>query len=336
MRKFNLALMGKWWGRLARNEQGLWDKIIASKYGGSGGHWLDWVRDGRGIGSLWWRDVGCLNNVDEEKEGWLTEGKEKKCCQMGNEEDGIWRWNLEWRRALFDWEREEAAELQQKIDSMRIHKDIPDTWKWEHSKEGNYSTKSAYKPLTNEFNGLDAAPIHKRVWNPIIPSKISAFNWQLLQDRIPTKSNLQRRGITTELDDGICALCEEEVEDSNHLFLRCKVAKWLWKACGKWWGTSVNLENDCWKTFEQFGAWAKEKRVKEGWDCIWNVVVWTIWLARKQKIFRETDTNKSKLLDHIQLKSFWWIKTRKSSCLFTLYDWLYNPMSCLKVNCGRK
>ncbi|GKV44307.1 hypothetical protein SLEP1_g51499 [Rubroshorea leprosula] len=168
MRKFNLALMGKWWGRLARNEQGLWDKIIASKYGGSGGHWLDWVRDGRGIGSLWWRDVGCLNNVDEEKEGWLTEGfklklgegkgvsfwrdnwggegdlanlyprlynlstgKEKKCCQMGNEEDGIWRWNLEWRRALFDWEREEAAELQQKIDSMRIHKDIPDTWKWD-------------------------------------------------------------------------------------------------------------------------------------------------------------------------------------------------------------
>ncbi|GKV04732.1 hypothetical protein SLEP1_g16845 [Rubroshorea leprosula] len=200
LRKFNLALMGKWWGRLARKEQGLWDKVIASKYGGSGGHWLDWVREGRGIGSLWWRDVGCLNNVDEEKEGWLTEGKEKKCCQMGNEEDGTWRWNLEWRRALFDWEREEAAELQRKIDSMRIYKDTPDTWK------------------------------------------------------ISTKSNLQRRGITTELEDGICALCEEEVEDSNHLFLRCKVAKWLWKACGKWWGISVNLENDCWKSFEQFGG----------------------------------------------------------------------------------
>ncbi|GKV29753.1 hypothetical protein SLEP1_g38652 [Rubroshorea leprosula] len=287
---------------------------------------------GRGIGSLWWRDVGCLNNVDEEKEGWLTEGfklilgegkgvsfwrdnwggegdlanlfprlynlstgKEKKCCQMGNEEDGTWRWNLEWRRALFDWEREEATELQRKIDSMRIYKDIPDTWKWEHSKEGIYSTQTAYKLLTNELSGLDAAPIHKRVWNPIIPSKISAFNWQLLQDRIPTKSNLQRRGITTELEDGICALCEEEAEDSNHLFLRCKVAKWLWKACGKWWGISVNLENDCWKSFELFGVWAKETRVKEGWDCIWNVVVWTIWLARNQKIFRDSDINKSVL-----------------------------------------
>ncbi|GKV16403.1 hypothetical protein SLEP1_g27050 [Rubroshorea leprosula] len=255
---------------------------------------------------------------------------------MGNEEDGTWRWNLEWRRALFDWEREEAAELQRKIDSMRIYKDIPNTWKWEHSKESNYSTKTAYKLLTNELNGLDATPVHKKVWNPIIPSKISAFNWQLLQDRIPTKSNLQRRGITTELEDGICALCEEEVEDSNHLFLRCKVAKWLWKACGKWWGISVNLENDCWKSFEQFGVWAKETRVKEGWDCIWNVVVWTIWLARNQKIFRDSDINKSKLLDHIQLKSFWWIKTRKSRCLFSLYDWLYNPMTCLKVNCGRK
>ncbi|GKV28179.1 hypothetical protein SLEP1_g37263 [Rubroshorea leprosula] len=74
MRKFNLAFMGKWWGWLATKEQGLWDKVIASKYGGRGGHWLDWVREGRGIGSLWWRDVCCLNNVDEESEGWLTEG----------------------------------------------------------------------------------------------------------------------------------------------------------------------------------------------------------------------------------------------------------------------
>ncbi|GKU90554.1 hypothetical protein SLEP1_g4537 [Rubroshorea leprosula] len=295
-------------GRLARKEQGLWDKVIASKYGGSGGHWLDWEREGRGIGSLWWRDVGCLNNVDEENEGWLTEGfkKEKKCYQIGNKEDGTWRWNLEWRRALFDWEREEAAELQRKIVSMQLYKDIPDTWKWEHSKEGNYSTKTAYKLLTNELNGLDAAPIHKRVWNPIIPSKISAFNWQLLQDRIPTKSNLQRRGIITDLEDGIYALCEEEIDDSNHLFLKCKVAKWLWKACGKLWGISVNLENDCWKSFEQFGKSKDILRLRRQQNLVIQIVIYFVCKSYYHEDVDEALSNHLKAYlsgKHVPLKS---------------------------------
>ncbi|GKU94169.1 hypothetical protein SLEP1_g7697 [Rubroshorea leprosula] len=266
----------------------------------------------------------------------LPKGKEKECYQMGDEENGTWKWYLGWRRDLFNWEREEAKELQKKIEGKQIHKDIPDTWKWEHSKEGNYSTKTAYRLLANEQNGRETTSIYKRVWNPIIPSKISAFNWQLLQDRIPTKSNLQRKGIISGLGDRKCALCEGEVEDSSHLFLKCRVAKWLWKACGKWWGISVNLENNCWKSFEQFGVQAKEACVKEAWDCIWNVVVWSVWLARNQKIFRDSDVNISKLFDQIQLKSFLWIKSRKSRCLFTLSDWLFDPMSCLKVNWGRK
>ncbi|GKV43294.1 hypothetical protein SLEP1_g50605 [Rubroshorea leprosula] len=154
---------GKWWGRLAKKEQGLWDKVIDSKYGGRGGNWFEWVREGKGIGSLWWRDVCCLNFVDEECEGWLTDGfklklgegkGDKECCQMGYEENGTWKWNLEWRRALFDWEREEAAEVQRKVDGVQIYLGILDTWKWEHSKEGNYSTKTAYIILAKEQNAL--------------------------------------------------------------------------------------------------------------------------------------------------------------------------------------
>ncbi|GKV27391.1 hypothetical protein SLEP1_g36564 [Rubroshorea leprosula] len=295
MRKFNLALMGKWWGRLAKKEQGLWDKVIESKYGGRGGNWFEWVREGRGIGSLWWRDVCCLNYVDEECEGWLTEGfklklgegkgvsfwwdnwggegslanlfprlyslstgKDKECCQMGYEENGTWKWNLKWKRALFDWEREEAAEVQRKVDGVQLYPGMPDAWKWEHSKEGNYSTKTAYRILAKEQNALGTLSTYKRIWNLTIPSKISAFNWQLVQDRIPTKSNLQRRGIINALGEENCVLCEREIEDAQHLFLKCRIAKWLWKACGKWWGITVTLESDCWTSFEQFRGWAKK------------------------------------------------------------------------------
>ncbi|GKV36107.1 hypothetical protein SLEP1_g44275 [Rubroshorea leprosula] len=57
LKKFNVALMGKWLSRLANMEEGLWKSVIVGKYGVEGGHWLDWVRDGRNIGSIWWRDV---------------------------------------------------------------------------------------------------------------------------------------------------------------------------------------------------------------------------------------------------------------------------------------
>ncbi|GKV31782.1 hypothetical protein SLEP1_g40447 [Rubroshorea leprosula] len=64
LRKFNLALMGKWWGRLAENGEGLWKRIIVEKYGNGGGHWQDWIDENSGVGSTWWRDVRAINTID--------------------------------------------------------------------------------------------------------------------------------------------------------------------------------------------------------------------------------------------------------------------------------
>ena len=62
LRKFNLALLGKWIWRLGTDKGGLWKEIIVSKYGG-------W-RNLRGVGkirkgSLWWKDL---------MEVWASEG----------------------------------------------------------------------------------------------------------------------------------------------------------------------------------------------------------------------------------------------------------------------
>ncbi|GKV26615.1 hypothetical protein SLEP1_g35880 [Rubroshorea leprosula] len=148
LRKFNLALMGKWWGRLASSKEGLWREVMEGKYGKEGDHWFNWVREGRGVGSLWWRDVCALNTVNRVRVGWLAEGfriklgeginvsfwwdrwcgeeclankfsilyllsirKEKECNQMGDTNDGIWKWDLAWRRALFEREDDAVKEL---------------------------------------------------------------------------------------------------------------------------------------------------------------------------------------------------------------------------------
>ncbi|GKU89787.1 hypothetical protein SLEP1_g3881 [Rubroshorea leprosula] len=267
LRNFNMALLGKWWGRLVRGEDGLWSKVMSSKYGENGGHWLDWVRDRSGGGSIWWRDIQNLNVGDGVYAGWLTEGfrikvgegkrvsfwwdewcgesclankfprlyilstgKDKECFQMGRDLNGTWRWNLTWRRTLHQWEDETAKELQTMIEKVRISPGSADNWEWIHSPDGKYSTATAYALLTNQRREEEEAEMYKSIWNPSIPSKVAAFNWKVSLDRIPTKLNLLKRGVIKEEEERKCVLCEEEEEDSSHLFLKCKIVKWLWRA----------------------------------------------------------------------------------------------------------
>ncbi|GKU90507.1 hypothetical protein SLEP1_g4496 [Rubroshorea leprosula] len=267
LRKFNLALMGKWWGRLAKVEEGLWGKVIREKYGENGGQWMNWVRDGRRVGSLWWRDLQSLNVGEDENEGWLTEGFRIKIGEGKR------------------WEEEAEKELQKTIDKVKISPGCADRWEWIHSVDGQYSTTTAYAVLVKQRKEDEEEKILERVWNPTIPTKVAAFNWKVLIDRIPTRINLFKRGIIKDLEERKCALCKEEEEDSSHLFLNCNIAKWLWKACAKWWGITIVLQKECWPTFQHFGAWTKKSHKKEGWDCIWNAMLWTVWMLHNKKIF---------------------------------------------------
>ncbi|GKV33677.1 hypothetical protein SLEP1_g42153 [Rubroshorea leprosula] len=144
------------------------------------------------------------------------------------------------------------------------------------------------------------------------------------------------RGIIKDIRECKCGICGEEEEDAKHLFLRCNMVRWLWMACAKWWGIKVTLEEDCWNTSQIPEREQKEKCIRDGCDCIWNSLVWTVWLARNQKTFQGKEINREKLLELIQLKSFHWITTKKERFAFTLTDWFLNPVACLKDCRGKR
>ncbi|GKV48319.1 hypothetical protein SLEP1_g55143 [Rubroshorea leprosula] len=190
--------------------------------------------------------------------------------------NGTWTWNLNWRRNLYEWEVDDAVELQKRIENVKIVEGDLDSWEWSHDKGGQYSTKTVYSLLTWEQVELKEEKTYKRIWNPILPSKISAFNWQLVLDKIPTKANLIRRGIIKDVTETKCALCNEEEENATHLFLKCKIARWVWKACSKWWGSKMMVNRDCWNTFQLLGMNTKGSKTREGMDSSWKTTVWSI------------------------------------------------------------
>jgi hypothetical protein len=65
------------------------------------------------------------------------------------------------------------------------------------------------------------------IWNKIALLKVSLFAWRLLNNRLPTKDNLIRRGMT-RLDSILCADGCWIAKTSNHLFLGCNFSYFLW------------------------------------------------------------------------------------------------------------
>ena len=70
-------------------------------------------------------------------------------------------------------------------------------------------------------------------WNAAIPLKININTWRVLNGRLATRSNLDRRGI--DLDSVRRPLCDDGIKTEEHLFIHFTIAKEIWLDILKWW-----------------------------------------------------------------------------------------------------
>ncbi|XP_058774903.1 uncharacterized protein LOC131649172 [Vicia villosa] len=61
------------------------------------------------------------------------------------------------------------------------------------------------------------------------PSKVQVLAWRMVLDRMPTRSQLKRRGILHDEADCRCVFCLDHMEDSTHLFVECPVLEKIWE-----------------------------------------------------------------------------------------------------------
>jgi len=80
----------------------------------------------------------------------------------------------------------------------------------------------------------DQRKVLKHIWKCPAPSKVIAFLWKLLHDRIPTKVNLFNRHALLPESSLVCVFCEECLETSNHLFIHCGYTKGVWDGVFNW------------------------------------------------------------------------------------------------------
>ncbi|GJT97365.1 RNA-directed DNA polymerase, eukaryota [Tanacetum coccineum] len=103
-------------------------------------------------------------------------------------------------------------------------------WICDLSGDGEFRVKEVRNFIDDLF-----LPSHPEVtrWVKCIPKKINIFVWRARRDCLPTRQNLIRRGVVLESD--VCPLCEDSVEESQHVFFQCSIAQCVIYRICRWW-----------------------------------------------------------------------------------------------------
>ncbi|GJU15912.1 putative RNA-directed DNA polymerase, eukaryota, reverse transcriptase zinc-binding domain protein [Tanacetum coccineum] len=103
--------------------------------------------------------------------------------------------------------------------------DAPDTWDYVLHNSRIFSVSSMRKWIDTNLSPTSVNFDHIR-WNRLLPVKVDIHSWRLGLDPLPTRCNLNARGI--DIDSTCCSMCNEGQETSCHLFIKCPVAVGLW------------------------------------------------------------------------------------------------------------
>jgi hypothetical protein len=199
--------------------------------------------------------------------------------------------------------------------------------------EGEFSVKSSYCYLVEELEAageeeVGLVNVLSHIWESPAPSKIIAFSWQLLLDRIPTRTNLEKRGMLPVGAPWECLGCVGMCENSTHLFLHCPCVMWVWGEIFKWLGISIIISPSLPLLFEMVKGAARNAKIRRGYLLIWHASLWSIWKARNCAIFATGIFSPRAIVEEIKVVSWKWglVRLKVSPCMF--YEWVLDPGDC--------
>ena len=129
-----------------------------------------------------------------------------------------WHWALNFRRSLFERERQDYATLLTKPNSVSFNDTREDRTIWNLEPSGNFSSKSYFLWLSDDRSFNDFKPF-AMIWKAKVPMKIQIFPWALVKGEINTGDVIQRRNPNICLSPSCCVMCRRSEDSINHLFL---------------------------------------------------------------------------------------------------------------------
>ncbi|GJV06756.1 RNA-directed DNA polymerase, eukaryota, reverse transcriptase zinc-binding domain protein, partial [Tanacetum coccineum] len=158
-----------------------------------------------------------------------------------------------------------GAELSQLEALQDILKDVMfsdqhDTWIWSLDGADGFFVASVRQLVDSHILVVDQFATR---WNRCVPIKINVFMWRLLLNKLPSRVNLDRRGI--DVGSILCPICQDDVESWY---------SWL----------------------DSLHASSKVRLFLEGAG---GTLLWSIWSFRNRLVFSSSPPKKALLWDSI-------------------------------------
>jgi len=155
--------------------------------------------------------------------------QKENLCDCGKWVNGVWEWKLNWRRGHFAWEEDQVSQLLETISNKRPKLETVGRWVWKDRESASFSVKFAYGLLRGE--GVEEnSRMYNFLWKALPLAHVTT--WRVIENKVATKVNLERRGIGVE--SNFCCLCKVSEESTNNLFFECKVVWLIWNLCYDW------------------------------------------------------------------------------------------------------
>jgi len=140
--------------------------------------------------------------------------------------------------------------LLQILQGARLNLDGKYNWVWEVGELQTYSVNSAYV-LLRQDREEELSFVYSKLWiSKALPFALFTA-WRVLENKIATTVNLERRGIV--IDNLLCCLCGKEEESHRHLFFDCIFVWLVCCLCFEWLGVmsvihcnALGLVSDFW------------------------------------------------------------------------------------------
>ena len=102
------------------------------------------------------------------------------------------------------------------ILAIVVISDRRDRWFWSLDGSGEFSVASARNYIDSKTLVVDHSSTR---WNTLVPIKVNIFTWRLSLNKVPTRDNLDKRGI--DIHSLICPVRDLEIETVGHPFFSC-------------------------------------------------------------------------------------------------------------------
>nr|GEX23420.1 RNA-directed DNA polymerase, eukaryota, reverse transcriptase zinc-binding domain protein [Tanacetum cinerariifolium]GEX43349.1 RNA-directed DNA polymerase, eukaryota, reverse transcriptase zinc-binding domain protein [Tanacetum cinerariifolium] len=187
----NHALLFKWIWRFRNNPNALWVQVVKAIHAEDGDQPLKFR-----FPRLFALETNTLISMAERKMQGIGLASFRRHLRGGVE-------STQW---------EEMLEL---LDTVHLSS-MADRWAWTLHGMGSFTVSSARVFIDNKYLITGGEPTS---WCNLIPIKIDVMAWRPSLDKLPTRLNLDARGI--DVPTVLCPICGEHLENVSHLFFSC-------------------------------------------------------------------------------------------------------------------